>query len=447
MQITRSKFNKISVLLTTALFVALFFFGSNVIVKPQTAYAWDENNPANYITPNSIYLDHTGNLTIDWSRGVGSHLQGDPGGYLTMSINGTSTDGTALIAQSNGQQGYCRQNPETFSGASQDTYGNQSDFSQIYDANAGQAVSTEGITTITPIYINMWGDQPYINDGVFCYASGNTYYGSIGPLYINFSAEQLTPIMLQPFNLETMSDFPHWLVDLSVNFSPATGTLILHYGDVDANTFTNEDSISYDVECDGGCDESVEVPKSDVLSYPQQQTSTEWWVYPEVQNTSTGLDITGGIITFFINPNAPQYAPVPSSTFIIGPTLGAASTTASCEFTTEDFLDDPVGNIEQSVCNSFSYLFLPSDDEQADLYERFQAQWTQISNRVPFGYVGIIQTAFSNFQEGTNTSTLMTTTTYAALSSVLDPLKAGISFLLILMFGFFLFHFARTIVL
>jgi hypothetical protein len=159
------------------------------------------------------------------------------------------------------------------------------------------------------------------------------------------------------------------------------------------------------------------------------------------------LDIIGQTLTFFINPNAPQYAPVPSSTFIIGPTFGAASTTASCEFTSASFLDDPVGNIEQATCNAFSYLFLPSDDEQADLYQRFQGQWTQISNRVPFGYVGIINTAFTNFQDGTNTSTLMTITTYAALSGALDPLKAGISFLLILMFGFFLFHFARTLIL
>jgi hypothetical protein len=438
------QFQKIFVM---ALFVALFFFGSQLFVKPNNAYAWDTNNPANYITPNSIYLDHTGNLVIDWSRGVANHLQGDPVGYLTMSINGTSTDGTAQIAQSNGQQGYCQQAQETFAGASQDTYGNQNSFSQIYNVNTQSAVSTEGITTLTPLYINMWGNQPYINDGVFCYAAGNTYYGSIGPLYINFSAEQLTPIMLQPFDLETMSDFPNWIVDLSVNFSPATGTLILHYGDVDANTFTNEDSEPYDVECDGGCDESVEVPKSDALQYPQQQTSTEWWVYPEVQNTSTGLDITGQTLTFFINPNAPQYAPVPSSTFIIGPTLGAASTTAACSFTTEDFLDDPSGNIEQSVCDVFSYLFLPSDDQQADLYQRFYGQWTQISNRVPFGYVSIINTAFTNFQEGTNTSTLITTTTYTALSSVLDPLKTGISFLLIMLLGFWIFHFARTITL
>jgi hypothetical protein len=58
-----------------------------------------------------------------------------------------------------------------------------------------------------------------------------------------------------------------------------------------------------------------------------------------------------------------------------------------------------VGNIEQSVCDVFNYLFLPSDDEQADLYQRFQGQWTQISNRVPFGYVGIINTAFTDFQD------------------------------------------------
>ena len=430
-----------------ALFVALFFFGSQLFVKPKNAYAWDANNPTNYITPNSIYVDHTGNLVIDWARGIAGGLQGAPGGYLSLSINGTSSDETALIAQSNGQPGGCRPFPETFAGASQDNYGNQNTFGSIYDANAGHAVSTEGINTETPIYINMYGDIPFYNPYQYCFSVGTDYYGYAGPYYINFSAEQLTPIMLQPFDLETMSDFPHWLVDLSVNYSPATGTLLIHYGDIDQNTFPTVDSIPYDVECDGGCDESFEVPKSETLSYPQQKTSTQWWVYAEVQNTSTDFDITSQVETFYINPNAPQYAPVPSSTFIIGPTLGAASTTAACSFTTEDFLDDPSGNIEQSVCDVFSYLFLPSDDQQADLYQRFYGQWTQISNRVPFGYVGIINTAFTNFQEGTNTSTLITTTTYTALSSVLDPLKTGISFLLIMLLGFWIFHFARTIAL
>ena len=66
---------------------------------------------------------------------------------------------------------------------------------------------------------------------------------------------------------------------------------------------------------------------------------------------------------------------------------------------------------------------------------------------MPFGYAGIIVSAFQNFQEGVNTSTLMTTTTYAALSSVFDPLKAGISFMLILALGFWIFRFIQHITL
>ncbi len=431
-----------------ALFVALFFFGSQAIVKPQKAYAWDLNDPHNYITPNSIYLDHTGNLVIDWARGAASHLQGAPAGYLTLSINGTSTDGTALLAESDGQPGYCGYfPPETFGNDSQNNFGNQNTFGSISDANAGHAITTEGITSLTPIYINMYGDIPFMNPYQYCYGVGEQYYGWSGPYYINFSAEQLTPIMLQPFNAEVMSDFPNWIVDLSVNNPPATGTLKIHYGNIDQNTFPTVDSIPYDVECSGACDTSVEVPKSEQLQYPQQQTSTQWWVYAEVQNTSTALDIQSPVETFFINPNAPQYAPAPSSSYLLGAGLGAASTTATCQFTTQSFLDDPNGNIEQAVCNVFNFLFIPNPDEQADLYQRFHGQWDQISNRVPFGYVSIINTAFTNFQEGTNTSTLITTTTYAALSSVLDPLKTGISFLLILLLGFWIFNFARTITL
>ena len=91
-----------------AFFAFVFFFGARGAFQPKVAHAWDLNDPHNYITPTSIYLDHTGNLVFDWSRGIANHLNGAPGGYLTLSLNGTSTDGTALIAQSSGQPGYCR---------------------------------------------------------------------------------------------------------------------------------------------------------------------------------------------------------------------------------------------------------------------------------------------------------------------------------------------------
>lgn len=125
-------------------FTVFFFFGGGSLMKPQVARAWDLNDSNNYIIPNSIYLDYTGNLNFDWARGIANHLQGAPGGYLSLSLNGTSTDGTALIAQSSGQPGYCRGVPDDFGADSQDTYGNHDVFTQVYDAQAGQVVSTQG---------------------------------------------------------------------------------------------------------------------------------------------------------------------------------------------------------------------------------------------------------------------------------------------------------------
>ncbi len=140
----------------TGLFVVLFLLaGRSSFLAPQTAYAWDLNDPHNYVVPNSIYLDHTGNIVIDWARGIAGGLQGAPAGYLSLSINGTSTDGTANLAQSNGQPAYCQQRQETFANKSQTNFGNQNSFGSIADANVGHAVSTQGINSQTPIYINM----------------------------------------------------------------------------------------------------------------------------------------------------------------------------------------------------------------------------------------------------------------------------------------------------
>jgi hypothetical protein len=93
------------------------------------------------------------------------------------------------------------------------------------------------------------------------------------------------------------------------------------------------------------------------------------------------------------------------------------------------------------------FLFIPNGAEQTALNTQFTNTWTQISNRVPFGYAGIIMAAFQGFKEGATTSTLITSSTYRALSSVLDPLKTGISFMLILLLAFAILHFVRNITL
>jgi hypothetical protein len=128
-----------------------------------------------------------------------------------------------------------------------------------------------------------------------------------------------------------------------------------------------------------------------------------------------------------------------------GETSSSIPTTINCQITSSSFFADPIGNIQNGICNALTFLFIPNSAQQQDMNNGFQGAWSQISNRVPFGYAGIIMTALQGFQDGSTTSTLMASSTYTALSGVFIPLKTGIAFLLILLLAFWIFKFIQHI--
>ena len=417
------------------------------------ALAFSITTPASYVQPDTIFLDQNGNLEIQWHKiQLGLFGYDLPGGIM-VSINGTSTDpnlsyngpyagwspgGHVLTYGGVGTGGPCAPGfGGAYSGASEGTYGNTyGPISTVWDANTNGYVSTVGMTEATPIYLTFFYYNGYTCGISESLPSGNDYYQVF---YLNSVEEPVQPNFLQPFDGAVIGQFPKWDFYLSNNStSTQDGVVTVHFG-TGPGSLSLTASTTYS-GLPAGTDTELTIPQTYQFSTPQGPSSSVWYADIEVANSSTGFDITGSVISFTVSNNAPAFAPFPNGMFNFGGGE-TSSTAADCQYTTSSFLDDPVGNIEEAGCN----MFIPNSSEQNDLYDSFHGTWDSLSTRVPFGYASIITTAFTNFQEGTNTSTLITTTTYAAFSSVLDPLKAGISFLLILMLGFWIFYFIQHI--
>jgi hypothetical protein len=424
-----------------------------ILFSSGTAFAYSITAPSTYVQPDTIYLDQNGNLNIDWHKIQLGFVGYDIPGGIMVSINGTSTDpelnynygswsagGHLLTLGAVTTGGYCARGfTSSYAGASQATYGNTyGPYSDVWNAETNSFVSTVGITEATPIYLTFF----YMNGGscgISQSVPNTSDYWQV--YYVNSVQEPVQPEFLQPFDGAVIGQFPNWDFYLSNNStSSQSGIVTIHFGSGPGN-LALEASTTY-TDLPAGSDTELTIPQTYQFSTPQGPSSSVWYADIEVSNSSTDFDITGSVISFTFSNNAPSIAPFPNGMFNFEG--GETSSTASdCNYTTSSFLDDPVGNLEEAGCN----IFIPNSSEQAALYDSFQGTWSGLSTRVPFGYASIITTAFENFQEGTNTSTLMTTTTYAALSSVLDPMKSGISFLLILSLAFWIFKFIQHITL
>jgi hypothetical protein len=433
------------------IFVGLVALLGVFIFSSHDAFAFSITAPSSFVQPDSIYLDQNGNLVIDWHKvqlGFGGY---DLPGGIMVSINGTSTDpelsyngpyagwsagGHVLTHGGVGTGGGCAGGfGSSYSSASEAPYGNTyGPVSTVWNANTNSFVPTLSITQATPIYLTLFYYNGYTCGVGESLPNYSDYYETF---YVNEIQELVQPVFLQPFDGAVIGQFPNWDFYLSNN-SPdmQSGTVTVHFGTGPGN-LTLTASTTYS-DLPPNTDTEIKIPQTYQFFTPQGPSSTVWYADLEVSNPSISFDITGSVISFTTNKSAPAAAPFPNGMFNFGGGE-TSSTAANCDFTTSSFLDDPIGNLEEAGCN----LFIPNTSEQADLYDSFNGTWGNLSTRVPFGYAGIIITAFQDFQEGSNTASFITTSTYAAFSSVLDPLKAGIAFLLILLLGFWIFRFIQ----
>jgi len=105
------------------------------------------------------------------------------------------------------------------------------------------------------------------------------------------------------------------------------------------------------------------------------------------------------------------------------------------------FLDYPTQNITYALCKVFSYLFIPNQEQQQNIQNRFSSFQDIIKNKPPLGYFYKIKDALNqNITAGNATTTqVLNTSTTQAFSAVFSPLKTGLNWVLWLAAGSWVF--------
>jgi len=105
------------------------------------------------------------------------------------------------------------------------------------------------------------------------------------------------------------------------------------------------------------------------------------------------------------------------------------------------FLDYPTQNITYALCKVFSYLFIPNQEQQQHIQNRFSSFQDIIKSKPPLGYFYKIKDALNqNITAGNATTTqVLNTSTTQAFSAVFSPLKTGLNWVLWLAAGSWVF--------
>ena len=105
------------------------------------------------------------------------------------------------------------------------------------------------------------------------------------------------------------------------------------------------------------------------------------------------------------------------------------------------FLDYPTQNINYALCKAFSYLFIPNQEQQQNIQNRFSSFQDIIKSKPPLGYFYKIKDALNqNITTGNATTTqILNTSTTQAFSAVFSPLKTGLNWVLWLAAGSWVF--------
>lgn len=243
-----------------------------------------------------------------------------------------------------------------------------------------------------------------------------------------------------PVNGTTTGLFYYWQLE-TTNIDPASTTIVIVASGINSSTLSWNNPRD-----DGAIFNSVsstqQVPANIVV--PAIATST---YYAEAglfhQGSGTPYASTG-IISFTLDLSVPN-PQNPGGT--ISETSSTPPMTTSCQYTSSSFLGDPIGNIQQGICQALYFLSVPNSLQQSDLGYRFGVVKASVQKKPPFGYFGSISGALSslNFASTTSSTPVMDAMSSAALSPFTSKMDAGIALSLWMLLVVFLFHRARTI--
>lgn len=276
-------------------------------IGTKKALAWDINDINNYITIDSIIVDHNGNLSVDYHRnqatslliGSSSSLPAYTG-YILLSINGTSTPQFTtdnLGRTENGNCGSGGHMANTFGALSQIPYGNNITVSSVYDQSLGMEVPTTDITSVTNISFSL---------GITFFDPcnpGTTTHGFLSSLTYtpNLVAIPVQGQLILPIQSSTVGSFPNWEIQLTANrASTSTGIVSVEYAQNVTSTFNLEDSSTYTMAGNSVLFVSIPVGNNIVSNF---STST-YYARVGVLDSNSSDTIYSAPILFYTAPNA-----------------------------------------------------------------------------------------------------------------------------------------------
>jgi hypothetical protein len=264
--------------------------------------------------------------------------------------------------------------------------------------------------------------------GIHNYCYGGTFSGL--PYLVVTTASSTPPaIYFQfPTNGATSTPFDFWTIGFS-NMPTSTydGAIQIFYAPSgSSSTFTDTGYFSNYGGAPAGA--SIFPRVAGQLWLPGDPVPETWaaWAVLTPTNTSTTPIDTGATIFFDIYP--------------VGASSSSPPTTTNCNYTSSTFLYDPVGNIQQGICQAFVYLFIPGPAQQSDLAAHLTAVRTAISPKPPFGYFFGLLSAFGSIGNGSSTIVVWTADLTDAFSVILNPVDTIAASVVGILFVLWLLH-------
>lgn len=180
---------------------------------------------------------------------------------------------------------------------------------------------------------------------------------------------------------------------------------------------------------------------------PFLTSSTSWYAYATIQSSPNdpggSVITTSAAITFTVGADlAPGLTA--TTTYITGETSTTIPITTNCQYTTSSFFGDPVGNIQNGICNALVFLFVPNSGEQQAVGGAFNHYGGIIAKKPPFGYLTVATDALSSFNSSTATSSqLLNASGTAALAPLFSQLDTGLALVISFVLLMWLYNRAR----
>jgi hypothetical protein len=265
--------------------------------------------------------------------------------------------------------------------------------------------------------IRIWADT---KGGTLTYriGPGDLFVGSL----LSTTSSQPQIFFSFPTNNATTTIFNLWEIGFSGFPASNTydGTLAIYYG-VNGTSSVYADTTAF--APNGSSSGTIYVPRTAAPLWNFGDPVPILWAAYGVLTpaATTTIFTTGDTIFFNVYPTGIN----PSST---------PPTTTSCRFTSSSFLGDPVGNIEQGICEAAVYLVIPGTAQQQDLATHFNDIRTAVSPKPPFGYFFGMISAFGAIGNGSSTISVWTAQIVDAFSVILDPVDAAFAALVGILF-------------